>query len=151
MRKIRETASRITCVACQRNAEAHSDKLCRECVRNIDTVRQHAIDTLPSFKMVLETAWGHLEQSLPDDLTSNLYERWCHYQQAITESDQKLDSKLAVQAIETMARAGRADPLLDLIRLWLAYTDAKAVYQERERWAEQVYQAIGELDTLRSV
>jgi hypothetical protein len=140
MRKIRETPTRITCVACQRNAQAASDKLCVECAVKPIELRTHCAETVEGYKLETNRLFVLLERAIPDDPKSDLSVRWGNYQVAYAKHDP------AAAKIEAMARAGRLDPLLDLIRLWLAYTDAKAVYQEREQWAVRVEQAIGELE-----
>jgi hypothetical protein len=139
-----DTRRRITCVGCGLVAFGASDKLCQVCAEDTVALKKHCKSVLVDLRVGLTCDWKVLEQAIPDDLTSPLYARWCAYQQAIADNTDA--DKMAVASIEALARAGRLDPLLDLIRLWLAYTDAKAVYQEREQWAARVYQAIGELE-----
>lgn len=138
------TIRRITCIACGLAGIGATDILCTHCAVDTPALRAHLMATKLGYQTQLTRAWDTLEAAIPDDLNSPLYQRWCAYQQAIADNTDA--DRMAVASIEVLARRGRADPLLDLIRLWLAYTDAKAVYQEREQWAEQVYQAIGELE-----
>lgn len=140
MRTIRETTSRITCVACQRNAESHSDKLCQECAGDPEAMRLHCTEIVAAHRAELDRQWEILKGAIysSDD---RLYDRWANFHIAIGKNQPSAQEAMGKTKAGTLQ-----GPLADLIRLWLAYTDAKAVYEERQAWAERVYQAIGELD-----
>jgi hypothetical protein len=71
-----DTRRRITCVACQRNAQAASEKLCVECAADIPSLRAHLMATKLGYQTQTSKAWYALEEAIPDDPKSDLAIRW---------------------------------------------------------------------------
>lgn len=121
--------SRITCRVCERSALSDDARpgLCQDCARDPEAMERHIAGVMASCRDVLERAHDALAAALSDDPADALRVRWNAYQSALGTDK--------ARRAEDMARQGKADALLDLVRLWLDYQQALTRYNDRAEWA----------------
>lgn len=137
----------ITCLVCKQSGLAHAahPQLCDLCGGDLPAARAHVVTMVLRCELRCEHALEAFECAFTAADTAlqgryhayaNAREQWEHESR---QSEPDIDPAIIarVQTTETMARAGRVDPLLSLVRLWLDYQDAGEALGETQQWAMQ--------------
>jgi hypothetical protein len=129
---------RVQCVVCNRTNRADPDRpaLCIRCGEDLEAVRGHVVTMVLKTEARLERtldAWnGALEAA-----SLKTQQRWTEFQAALER--EPVRAQLAI----AQARAGREDPLLSIVRLWLDYQDAGERYEAARVWAQGLEEVLG--------
>jgi hypothetical protein len=129
---------RVKCAVCGRFEQCDSDRqtLCIHCGSDLNAARGYVVN------MVLHTE-GRLERTLDawegalETASLKTQQRWAAFQEALER--EPVRAQLAI----AQARAGREDPLLSIVRLWLDYQDAGERYDFVRQWAQGLEEVLG--------
>lgn len=129
---------RVTCLVCGLALEPDRDKpsLCVVCGADLPVARAFVTNKVLRTELLVERTHDAWTAAL-DGAEPALQARWAAFYEA-----QEAEPERA-QAAVAMARSGRADPLLDLLRLFLAYQDAGEQLALVNAWVDRCAEVLG--------
>ncbi len=131
-------APRVTCLVCGLALEpdAERPRLCHVCGGDLPAARAFVVNKVLWAEISVERTHDAWTAAL-DAADTDLQARWRAFYEA-----QAYDPEKAARAI-AMARSGRADPFLDLLRLFLAYQDAGEQLAQVNTWVDRCAEVLG--------
>jgi hypothetical protein len=125
------SARPVTCLVCKRTGVADRDRpaLCQRCGADLTMTRAHVVAMVMRCELRVEHTDGAWREAVASGSDTALQARYEAYEAARIAGDPR------AATVETMARSGRPDPLLDLVRLWLDYQETGERYAEVQAWA----------------
>jgi hypothetical protein len=135
----------ITCLVCGRPGTADPERpaICAACAADLSATRGHVVGMVIASERRIDTTLAACERAgafpwlaeMASAVIPNPHadpavaDRMAAYHSARITGDPR------AATVEAMARSGRADALLDLVRLWLDYQEAGERYAEIQVWA----------------
>lgn len=132
------TVVRSTCLVCGLSLERDTERpqLCIVCGGDLPAARTFVTNKVLWADIRIERTMDTWLAAL-DAADDALKPRWQAFEAALTDEPAK-----AATAMK-QARAGRADALLDIVRLYLDYQDAGEQLEQVERWADRCAEVLG--------